>query len=93
MALLVRGDGMNAERDDVKTAQDYPTLTPSGQPRVGSRFNAPLVNGGTAVFEVVGRLYGRKGIADCIGVVLEDVETGQRESYDWPLILVKDHPL
>ena len=59
--------------------------TKTGQPRMGSRLTLTTIDGEPMDLVVVGKLYGKGGNADLVGVVLEDPETGGRDTFMWPL--------
>lgn len=61
-------------------------FTKTGQPIQGRKYiisQKPDVPPTEAT--VVGKLYGKMGNADLIGIILEESESGGREVFPWPL--------
>lgn len=61
--------------------------TASGQPVMGTKLLLPDLEGGTWIATLVGKLYGKRGNSDLVGIVVEATDDKERYRFAWPLAI------
>ena len=57
---------------------------------MGTTMDLNVIGGDSAPFRVVGKLYGHGVPRPLIGIVVEDVEQGGRQTLAWPLLSTEE---